>query len=99
MLCECYPPRWRVPKAGDAGLVCAECESVVPWDWLDENPAVANWLLAAERRRDPEGFVEFCAGVLLAKIEYWDTRGGRPVAARRPRRGKRSARPGGRQSR
>lgn len=48
--------------------MCAACESVVPWDWLDENPAVANWLLAAERRRDPEGFAEFCAGVVLAKI-------------------------------
>jgi len=80
-------------------LVCAACESVVSWDWLDANPAEATSLLAAERRRDPEGFVEFCAGVVLAKIEYWDTLGGRPVAARRPRRGKRSARPGGRRSR
>ena len=78
---------------------CAACESVVSWDWLDRNPAVANSLLAAERRRDPGGFTEFCAGVVLAKIEYWGTLGGRPMAARRPRRGKRSAQPGGRRSR
>ena len=72
---------------------------MVSWDWLDENPAVANWLLAAERRRDPEGFAEFCAGLVVAKLEYLNVQDGRPMAARRPRRGKRSARPSGRQSR
>lgn len=67
--------------------MCAACESVVSWNWLDRNPGVASSLLAAERRRDPEGFAEFCAGVVVAKIEYWNVQGGRPMAARRPRRG------------
>ena len=68
-------------------MLCAACESVVSWEWLDENPAVADSLVAGVRRRDPEGFTTFCAGVVLAKVEYWDAK----AEGRRPRHGERAA--------
>ena len=72
-------------EGGRRGLLCAGCESVVSWEWLDRNPAVANSLLAGVRRRDPEGFAAFCARVVLAKIEYRDrAQGRRPRHADRP---------------
>ena len=55
-------------------MACAACGSVVSWDWLDANPAVANSLVAGVRRRDPEGFAAFCAGVVMAKVEHWDAK-------------------------
>ena len=60
-------------------MLCAACESVVSWEWLDRNPAVANSLMASVRRRDPGGFAAFCAGAVLAKVDHWDARvEGRP---------------------
>ena len=68
-------------------MLCAACGSVVSWEWLDENPAVANSLMAGVRRRDPEGFAAFCAGVALAKVEHWDAK----VEDRRPRHAARAS--------
>lgn len=62
------------------------CASVVSWEWLDGNPAVANALMVGGRRRDPEGFAAFCAGVILAKVAHWDAK-----AEGRPRHGERAA--------
>ena len=70
---------------GDAGLLCVACESLVSWEWLDRNPAVANSLMADLRRRDPGGFAAFCAGVVLAKVDYWDAK----AEGRHPRHGER----------
>ena len=67
-------------------MLCAACESVVSWEWLDGNPAVANSLMAGVRRRDPGGFAAFCAGVVLAKVEHWDAK----AEGRRPRHGERA---------
>ena len=48
---------------------------------------MANSLLAGVRRRDPEGFAAFCAGVVLAKVDHWDAKaeGRRPRLADRAR--------------
>lgn len=61
--------------------MCTACGSVVSWEWLDGNPAVANSLIAGMRKRDPEGFLAFCAGVVVAKVEDRDAK----VEGRRPR--------------
>ena len=47
---------------------------------------MANSLMAGVRRRDPEGFAAFCAGLVLAKVEYWDAK----AEGRRPRRADRA---------
>ena len=48
---------------------------------------MANSLVAGVRRRDPEGFAAFCAGLVLAKVEYWEAKaeGRRPHHADRVR--------------
>ena len=43
-------------------------------------------LMAGVRRRDPDGFTAFCAGVVLAKVEYRDAK----AEDRRPRHGERT---------
>jgi len=84
-VCGCAARVWKTPAPGDTGVECATCSTVIPWEWFAENPKVGNRIIAVQRERDPGGFRTFLVGVVLALVEWRESKTeARPLERRQP---------------
>ena len=73
-LTRCSPHWWKVPKVGDDGLTCTECDRFLKFERFDPRGNIcASIRRAVDRLRAPDEAQAFEDALVAAKMD-WDAR-------------------------